>query len=130
MSASSSMPKSSTAKAGSTVSDTRSKGKAKARTEAPPPVLYRRLNSSNTTAMAPVSPPPSNRKPTAKTTPAISSVPNSPPITPDSKFPMRDSPNNPFLDLSPSADSDSASGTASSEPRTPQQERPTVTYVL
>ena len=131
MNASSSMPKSSTAKAGSAVSETRSKGKGKANAEAPPPVLYRRLNNSRTTAVAPVSPPPSNRKFTAKTTPpAVSSVPNSPPITPDSKFPMRDSPNNPFLDSSPCADSGSTCGIASSEPRTPHQERPTVTYVL
>ncbi|KAF8221592.1 hypothetical protein L208DRAFT_1447145 [Tricholoma matsutake] len=130
MNASSSMLKSSKAKVDSSIAaDTR---KAKSSAEVPPAVLYRRLNNHGTNGVAPVSPPPSNRKPTtAMTTPSvISPVPNSPPVTPESKFPMRDSPNNPFLESSRGADSDSSNGPSSSEPRTPHQEKPTVTYVF
>jgi hypothetical protein len=133
MNATSSMLKGSKANAGSSSAiDTRSVRKGKSSAEVQPPVVYRRLNNHVIDAQTPVSPPPSNRKPApGTTTPAItSSVPNSPPVTPESKLPMRDSPNNPFLDSSPAVDSDSATRKTSSEPRTPFQEKPTVTYVL
>ncbi|RDB18375.1 hypothetical protein Hypma_000386 [Hypsizygus marmoreus] len=84
--------------------------------------------------IAPVSPPPSNRK--TKTVMkmvspvALPSIPGSPPVTPEAKFPVRDSPNNPFLDASPTNDSGIESTDTTPGPRTPQQERPTVHYVF
>ena len=67
---------------------------------------------------APVSPPPSRRRKT---------VTVAEPTTPKSKIrPVRDSPNNPFLDDSPSSVVDDAS------PKTPKEheEKPEITYVL
>ncbi|GLB41149.1 hypothetical protein LshimejAT787_0903640 [Lyophyllum shimeji] len=98
-----------------------------------PALLYRRrfagAASSSSVGTAPVSPPPSNRKTAAATV-------VSPPRTPRPKrvFPMRDSPNNPFL-ASPSSgavaeDSESPSPSPNPSPHTPAQERPTVTYVF
>ncbi|RDB18410.1 hypothetical protein Hypma_000376 [Hypsizygus marmoreus] len=108
-------------------------GTSKSKSISPaPPLLYRRR--VNTTGVAPVSPPPSNRK--TKTVMkmvspvALPSIPGSPPVTPEAKFPVRDSPNNPFLDASPTNDSGIESTDTTPGPRTPQQERPTVTYVF
>ncbi|KAF8066866.1 hypothetical protein FPV67DRAFT_1670339 [Lyophyllum atratum] len=98
-----------------------------------PALLYRRrlagAASTSSVGSAPVSPPPSNRKTAAA---AVAS----PPVTPRPKriFPMRDSPNNPFL-VSPSSaavadDSASPSPSPNLSPHTPVKERPTVTYVF
>lgn len=95
----------------------------------PPGLIYRRLApvaSTRSVGSAPVSPPPSNRKP-------VTAVP---PTTPKSQrpkrsIPVRDSPNNPFLVSPASVIEDSASPTPSLSPHTPRyQEQPTVTYVL
>ncbi|KAF9457680.1 hypothetical protein BDZ94DRAFT_1272600 [Collybia nuda] len=106
------------------------KGDAKSmsRTSSPPaPLLYRRMQNAPR-VVAPVSPPPSHRRKavvsTATTPTVLNSVPNSPPATPESRYPMRDSPNNPFLE------DPNVSAKATPEPRTPQQEKPTVTYVF
>jgi hypothetical protein len=109
--------------------DAKSTSTSKASSPAHPLLYRRRLNAAS--VVAPVSPPPSNRRKamtsTATTPTIVDSVPSSPPATPESKHPMRDSPNNPFLE-SPEYDSTSAKSTP--VPRTPQQEKPTVTYVL
>ncbi|KAG6895425.1 hypothetical protein C0992_001286 [Termitomyces sp. T32_za158] len=94
----------------------------------PSGLVYRRLApaaSTSSVGSAPVSPPPSNRKPVVVA-----------PVTPEYQrpkrsIPVRDSPNNPFLVSPASVVEDSASPTPSLSPHTPQyQEKPTVTYVF
>ncbi|KAG6808233.1 hypothetical protein H0H92_004949 [Tricholoma furcatifolium] len=101
----------------------------------PSGLVYRRrlagAPSVSSVGSAPVSPPPSNRKPIAVAAP----------VTPEpiirrsvrNTRPVRDSPNNPFL-VSPDAASivaDSASPSPSLSPHTPKHhERSTVTYVF
>ncbi|KAG5641556.1 hypothetical protein DXG03_004783 [Asterophora parasitica] len=121
------------------------------KSKAPPALIYRRrlaaTASTSSIGSAPASPPPSNRKATTTTqtkvalsfAPVLTPPPRTPePNTRDTKlrgiFPMRDSPNNPFLVSPEAAVADSASPTPSpnAEPHTPTalQERPTVTYVF
>ncbi|KAF8157197.1 hypothetical protein B0H34DRAFT_658315 [Crassisporium funariophilum] len=106
------------------------------------PLLYRRRQAQ--VDVAPVSPPPSHRKqmvvtPKASTGLARSPATMSPPVTPKTRSStrraLRDSPDNPFL-ATPKKnadDSDTASPSLSSanpSPRTPFQEKPSVTYVF
>ncbi|KAG5716251.1 hypothetical protein E4T56_gene10814 [Termitomyces sp. T112] len=96
--------------------------------QVPSGLVYRRLapaTSTSSVGSAPVSPPPSNRKPIAVA-----------PVTPEYRrpkrsIPMRDSPNNPFLVSPASIVGNSASPTPSLSPHTPRhKEQPTVTYVF
>ncbi|KIL64692.1 hypothetical protein M378DRAFT_178654 [Amanita muscaria Koide BX008] len=99
--------------------------------------------TSLTTIAAPVSPPPSRRRQPARAA-AVTVRPSSPPVTPSKpkrgkrriqmlaeEFPVRDSPNNPFLD-SPSGGKEKATNVKPKSPRTPPplEEKPTVTYVF
>ncbi|KAF4616647.1 hypothetical protein D9613_008321 [Agrocybe pediades] len=109
------------------------------------PLLYRRLEAAASQAeldVAPVSPPPSNRKSIA-TTPKKGPVDlpssDSPPRTPQTQkhaLPLLDSPDNPFLDTPVKDVEDSATPSASESsanpsPHTPGNgERPTMTYVF
>ena len=84
----------------------------------PVPVLFR----SGQSPKAPVSPPPSRRRPVTRSVKATSSQ-----VEPPSSGPVRDSPNNPFLAFSPPSLIDS-------EPHTPTrssdfEEKSTITYV-
>ncbi|KAG6867216.1 hypothetical protein C0993_005592 [Termitomyces sp. T159_Od127] len=92
-------------------------------------LVYRRLapaTSTSSVGSAPVSPPPSNRKPVAVSPPATPE-----PQRPKRNIPVRDSPNNPFLVSPASIVEDSTSPTPSLSPHTPKyQEQPTVTYVF
>ncbi|KAG6872552.1 hypothetical protein C0995_008896 [Termitomyces sp. Mi166 len=97
--------------------------------QVPSGLVYRRLApaaSTSSVGTAPVSPPPSNRKPIAAAAPVTPEY-----RPPKRSIPMRDSPNNPFLVSPASVVEDSASPTPSLSPHTPQyQEQPTVTYVF
>jgi len=118
----------------SSKSESTSTSKPKEKPKAKPasrtaPLLYRRRAPS--TVVTPLSPPPSIRKKaTAPPLVAVASARKSPPVTPKSKRPVRDSPNNPFLDESPTEDLAETEKSAGSSPRTPKKERPTVTYVF
>ncbi|KAG6819783.1 hypothetical protein H0H93_008698 [Arthromyces matolae] len=98
-------------------------------TKLPSGLVYRRRlaasASTSSVGSAPMSPPPSNRKP------AVVAAPVTPERRSKRLRPMRDSPNNPFLVSPATVVEDSASPTPSLSPHTPrQQERPTVTYVF
>ncbi|KIK63981.1 hypothetical protein GYMLUDRAFT_71444 [Collybiopsis luxurians FD-317 M1] len=104
--------------------------------------LSRRAQKSSTVGSAPVSPPPSHRRPAgAKIAPTLNLLPaveenpspagTSPPETPKSSKmrAFRDSPDNPFL-ASP-LDLDAAASTSLSSKELPKlEEKPTMTYVF
>ncbi|KAJ7096521.1 hypothetical protein B0H15DRAFT_825528 [Mycena belliarum] len=112
---------------------------------APPPLLYRRLQAHSQTQLpgvAPVSPPPSHRKPPVKAgviprTPTPQSVSTvSPPSTPPAKrrkvaaAPLpRDSPDNPFL-ASPLGSQDEIIVAESDTAPSSQEEKPTMALVF
>ena len=98
-----------------------------------PPLLYRRkAPAAQSGEVAPVSPPPSHRRPVA-----VAPVTPEPPRTrAATRKALRDSPANPFLASPVDALSDSVTpspmaGSSSASPKTPTMgEKPTMTYVL
>ncbi|KAK7463573.1 hypothetical protein VKT23_006919 [Stygiomarasmius scandens] len=111
------------------------------------PFLFRRKLNQSTTGVAPVSPPPSHRRPRAakvavavippaieeekQVSPAVT-VASTPPATPQAQISkgafMRDSPNNPFL--SSPVDDDELDVAQSASPSPSQRERETMTFVF
>ncbi|TFK62640.1 hypothetical protein BDN72DRAFT_903073 [Pluteus cervinus] len=112
----------------------RSPAKAKNDPVSPATALVRRRQQRQTTAVAPVSPPPSNRKPRKATktkvaaSPALSAL-SSPPATPKAGRPVRDTPNNPFL-IPSTPGRDTTLGAVLPRTPTKSKEGPTVTYVF
>lgn len=106
------------------------------------PLLYRRLEAAASQAemdVAPVSPPPSNRKSaitTPKGSPSSLSLPRTPKTRSVTRRALLDSPDNPFLatpekDLEDSATPSPSGNSANPSPHTPTVlEKPTVAYVL
>lgn len=106
------------------------------------PLLYRRKQTQ--VDVAPVSPPPSRRRPAVATPKALVTrkpepliATDSPPVTPktrsSTRLVLRDSPDNPFLATPKNHVEDTPSSSDSSanpSPHVPLQERPTIAYVL
>ena len=103
------------------------------------PLLYRRRQAQ--IDVAPVSPPPSRRRPAVATPkvfvtrkPETCIAAGPPPVTPKTRSStrriLRDSPDNPFLAITETSVEDTPSPSGTSANPSPLQERPTIAYVL